>query len=92
MNEDQPMAEKAITGSLNQSCRSIENLKEGLESYRSFINRIEQEKLSPPSEIKSVQQSFGELSLTGKIRYIEENLGLVLNEFKKLNDRFNSLV
>jgi hypothetical protein len=91
MNES-PAQEKAINGALNQSARTIDSIKEGLSNYNTYLNRIEERPSVAAKTASEPHQSFEGLTLTGKIRYIEEALGLIGTELQSLNNLFNSLI
>jgi len=92
MNEQGPTQEKAINGALLQCARTIDSLKEKLSDYCMYLNRIEERPSTPNKGPDVPGRSFGDLTLTGKIRFIEESLGLIDNDLQSLNNLFNSLI
>jgi hypothetical protein len=90
---DQPSAEKTINGSLSQIKYELLTIQSGLERYSGALRRIYEEtnkELKDP--ISTPQQSWEGLSLTGKVKYLEELAKEIELSINVLHDRFEKLV
>jgi hypothetical protein len=91
---DQPSGEKVINFSLSQIKYELLTIQSSLERYSGGLRRIceDVKKVEAKDPISIPIQSFDGLSLTGKVKFLEDlskEVGLALG---CLNDKFDNLI